>query len=83
MATRISETYKGRKLQVKRHRNVSGYVRTETYVNGEKIGSLLGWSEKQAESEMATLRGYVDDADARPGAYGSYMYEGAADDESS
>ena len=71
----IRETYKGRKLVVKRGRQY-GYL--TTLVNGVVLGHTI---TRDADREMRSLRAWVDAADERrltdPDAYPAHWYIGA------
>jgi len=67
------ETYRGQKIAARSTR--SGF--TETFINGHKIGARAGAS---VESELATLRGYVDSAAERPASYRNLIPVGSVQD---
>ena len=73
--TTLRETYKGRKLIVKRGRE---YGHLTTVVNGVVLGNTI---TRDAEREMTSLRAWVDAADERrltePDAYSAHWYVGA------
>jgi hypothetical protein len=73
------ETYKGRKLLVKRNPREWGTL--VSFVNGEPLGTPYGGTQADVEREMASLRGWVDAADERritePDAYPAHWYIGA------
>jgi hypothetical protein len=57
----IRETYKGRKLLVKRCTREWG--RLSTFINGEHIFNPLGITQEAAEQQMAQLKRDIDFAD--------------------
>jgi hypothetical protein len=74
----MRETYKGRKLLVKRGRE---WGMLETYVNGVIVGTPCGARQEAAERELVGLRAWVDLVDERrltePDAFGPHWYIGA------
>ena len=59
------ETYRRNKLMVKKGK--SGYL--VGYINGEQLSTPIGHTVEQAEREMQSLRGTVDNFNDRPEAY--------------
>jgi hypothetical protein len=72
------EMYKGRKLQVKKHREWGVLA---TYVNGHLHGIPYGTTQAAIDRELESLRRWVDAADERrltdPTSFEPHWYEGA------
>jgi hypothetical protein len=64
---RRRQVYRGRELEVKKGKE---WGQLDVSINGRSIGTMSGRTAEDAQKQLESLRAYVDDADARPDAYG-------------